>query len=127
MVIFSCVCEGRARLPFLLRGGAALCAGDARDSRLCCGLAAGGGSTPQRTGARLGLSRKTHHRADTTTQHNPATQHNTTQVAEFLREHQREVVLLDLQHVRAAPTAEAHAKLLGQARDAGEDMSSLNS
>lgn len=38
------------------------------------------------------------------------------QVAEFLREHQREVVLLDLQHVRAAPTAEAHAKLLGQAR-----------
>lgn len=36
------------------------------------------------------------------------------QVAEFLREHQREIVLLDLQHVRAAPTAEAHAKLLGQ-------------
>ena len=38
------------------------------------------------------------------------------QVAQFLREHPREVVLLDLQHVRAAPTAEAHAKLLGQAR-----------
>ena len=35
-------------------------------------------------------------------------------MAEFLREHQREVVLLDLQHVKAAPTAEAHAKLLGQ-------------
>ena len=40
-----------------------------------------------------------------------------TQVAEFLREHQREVVLLDLQHVKAAPTAEAHAKLLGQVRE----------
>jgi len=36
------------------------------------------------------------------------------QVAEFLREHPREIVLLDLQHVKAAPTAEAHAKLLGQ-------------
>jgi hypothetical protein len=31
-----------------------------------------------------------------------------------LREHPREIVLLDLQHVKAAPTAEAHAKLLGQ-------------
>lgn len=37
-----------------------------------------------------------------------------TQVASFLRQHPREVVLLDLQHVKAAPTAEAHAKLLGQ-------------
>ena len=35
-------------------------------------------------------------------------------MAEFLREHPREIVLLDLQHVKAAPTAEAHAKLLGQ-------------
>ena len=43
------------------------------------------------------------------------------QVATFLREHPREVVLLDLQHVRAAPTAEAHAKLLGQARAALPD------
>lgn len=31
-----------------------------------------------------------------------------------MREHPREIVLLDLQHVKAAPTAEAHAKLLGQ-------------
>jgi len=36
------------------------------------------------------------------------------QVAAFLREHTKEVVLLDLQHVKAAPTAEAHARLLGQ-------------
>ncbi len=35
-------------------------------------------------------------------------------MAAFLREHPREMVLLDLQHVKAAPTAEAHAKLLGQ-------------